>query len=99
VALVRGLMRAAPLLVVLDEPTASLDAPTQAALFARYAAAAREGTVTLLVSHRFSTARAADLIVVLDHGRVLEAGSHEALLAAGGTYAELSHVPARGYAA
>jgi ATP-binding cassette subfamily B protein len=55
--------------------------------------------VTLLVSHRFSTARAADLIVVLDHGRVAEAGTHEALLAAGGTYAELFRLQARGYAA
>jgi ATP-binding cassette subfamily B protein len=99
VALARGLMRAAPLLVVLDEPTASLDPPSEAALFARYAAAGAPGAVTLLVSHRFSTARAADLIVVLEHGRVLETGSHEALLAAGGTYAELFRLQARGYAA
>jgi ATP-binding cassette subfamily B protein len=99
VALARGLMRAAPLLVVLDEPTASLDPPTEAALFARYAAMATPGAVTLLVSHRFSTARAADLIVVLDQGRVAEAGTHEALLAAGGTYAELFRLQARGYAA
>jgi ATP-binding cassette subfamily B protein len=102
-ALARGLMRGAPLLVVLDEPTASLDAPTETALFARYAVAAREaaaaqGTITLLVSHRFSTVRAADLIVVLDSGRVLETGSHEQLMAAGGTYAELFELQARGYA-
>ena len=96
-------MRPAPLLVVLDEPTASLDAPSEAALFDRYAAAARDaaaaqGTITLLVSHRFSTVRAADLIVVLEHGRVRETGSHEALLAADGVYAELFRLQARGYA-
>jgi ATP-binding cassette subfamily B protein len=95
-------MRAAPLLVVLDEPTASLDAPTETALFDRSAAAARDlgaahGTITLLVSHRFSTVRSADLIVVLDHGGVLEAGSHGELMAAGGTYAELFTMQARAY--
>jgi ATP-binding cassette, subfamily B, bacterial len=101
-ALARGLMRQAPLLVVLDEPTASLDALSEAALFARYTAAARElaaaqGTITLLVSHRFSTVRAADLIVVLERGHVLEQGSPAELLAAGGTYAELYDLQARAY--
>ncbi len=102
-ALARGLMRQAPLLVVLDEPTASLDPPTEAALFARYIRAARElgaahGTITLLVSHRFSTVRTADLIVVLEDGRVVESGSHEQLVAAGGQYAELFELQARAYA-
>jgi ATP-binding cassette subfamily B protein len=102
VALARGLMRPAPLLVVLDEPSASLDAPSEAALFDRYAAAARaaaaaHGTITLLVSHRFSTVRAADLIVVLDQGRVVETGSHEGLLASDGAYAELFRLQARAY--
>jgi ATP-binding cassette, subfamily B, bacterial len=101
-ALARGLMRQAPVLVVLDEPTASLDALSEAALFDRYTAAARElaaaqGTVTLLVSHRFSTVRAADLIVVLERGKVLEQGSPAELLAAGGTYAELYELQARAY--
>jgi ATP-binding cassette subfamily B protein len=101
-ALARGLMRSAPLLVVLDEPTASLDAPTEAALFGRYMQAARtlaqaQGTITLLVSHRFSTVRGADLIVVLDRGLVVEVGAHEQLMAAGGTYAELFELQARAY--
>ncbi|MFZ0376728.1 MAG: ABC transporter ATP-binding protein [Solirubrobacteraceae bacterium] len=101
-ALARGLMRQAPVLVVLDEPTASLDALSEAALFDRYTAAARElaaaqGTITLLVSHRFSTVRAADLIVVLERGKVLEQGSPAELLAGGGTYAELYELQARAY--
>jgi ATP-binding cassette subfamily B protein len=101
-ALARGLMRPSPLLVVLDEPTASLDAPTESALFERYvqaarAAAAAQGTVTLLVSHRFSTVRSADLIIVLDSGRVVESGSHDALMRAAGTYAELFELQARAY--
>jgi ATP-binding cassette, subfamily B, bacterial len=102
-ALARGLVRPAPLLVVLDEPTASLDAPTEAALFARYARAARElgaahGTITLLVSHRFSTVRTADLIVVLEDGKPIDSGSHEQLITTGGQYAELFELQARAYA-
>src|SRR5699024_7376268 len=97
----RAMMRESPLLLVLDEPTAALDAATEHELFERYAAAAREaggrGAVTLLVTHRFSTVAAADLVVVLDGGRVVEAGSHEDLLAAGGRYAELYELQARGY--
>jgi ATP-binding cassette subfamily B protein len=100
-ALARGLMRDDPLLVVFDEPTAALDAQTEHALFERFAAAARagsaHGTVTLLVSHRFSTVRMADLIVVLDGGRVLESGSHAELMAAGGLYAELYRLQSRAY--
>ena len=94
VALARMLMREAPLLVVLDEPSASLDAPAEAALLEHYAAAAREagrrnGAITILVSHRFSTVRAADHIIVLDRGRMLEQGSHQELVAAGGHYGSL----------
>jgi len=100
-AIGRGMMREEPLLLVLDEPTAALDAATEHALFERYASAAREarrrGAVTLLVTHRFSTVAAADLVVVLDKGRVAEVGTHTELMAAGGHYAELYELQARGY--
>jgi ATP-binding cassette subfamily B protein len=100
-ALARGFMRDEPLVVVLDEPTAALDVETEHQLFERYAATAREarknGSVTILVSHRFSTVRMADLIVVLDGARVAEEGSHEELLARGGRYADLYRIQAAGY--
>jgi ATP-binding cassette subfamily B protein len=100
-ALARGFMRDEPLLVALDEPTAALDAETEHQLFERYAATAREarrkGSVTILVSHRFSTVRMADFIVVLYGARVAEAGSHEELLARGGRYADLYRIQAAGY--
>jgi ATP-binding cassette subfamily B protein len=96
-ALARGFMRERPLLLVLDEPTAALDAETEHALFERYAAAARGDQITLLVSHRFSTVRMADRIVVLDGARVAEVGSHEELMARGGQYAELYGIQAAAY--
>jgi ATP-binding cassette, subfamily B, bacterial len=100
-ALARGFMRDRPLLLVLDEPTAALDAETEHALFQRYAAAAREsdatGRVTVLVSHRFSTVRMADVIVVLDGARVVETGSHDQLMALGGRYADLYRIQAQSY--
>lgn len=100
-ALGRGLMRTDPLLVVFDEPTAALDPQTEHDLFERFAAAARaghdRGTVTLLVSHRFSTVRMADLIVVLDGGMVLEYGSHDELMTADGLYAELYELQSQAY--
>jgi ATP-binding cassette subfamily B protein len=99
-ALARGFMRDAPLLLVLDEPTAALDAETEHALFTRYAAAARtsqSGRITVLVSHRFSTVRMADLIVVLDGSRLVEVGTHEELMARAGQYAELYTIQAKAY--
>jgi ATP-binding cassette subfamily B protein len=106
-ALARGFMREEPLLTILDEPTAALDAETEHALFERYAAAARarpgaaggSGRITILVSHRFSTVRMADLIVVLDGARLVEVGTHEALMARNGHYAELYGIQAAAYRA
>jgi ATP-binding cassette subfamily B protein len=100
-ALARGFMRERPLLLVLDEPTAALDAETEHTLFERYAAAARanreSGFITILVSHRFSTVRMADLIVVLKGARLLESGTHDELKAKGGHYAELYAIQAAAY--
>jgi ATP-binding cassette subfamily B protein len=100
-ALARGFMREQPLLLVLDEPTAALDAETEHALFERFAAAARQGNsrgrVTILVSHRFSTVRMADFIVVLDGARIAESGSHEELMGKAGQYAELYSIQAAAY--
>jgi ATP-binding cassette subfamily B protein len=100
-ALARGFMRDDPLLLVLDEPTAALDAETEHALFERYAVTARQGNangrVTVLVSHRFSTVRMADLIVVLDGARLVEMGTHDELMAKGGRYAELYGIQAAAF--
>jgi ATP-binding cassette, subfamily B, bacterial len=101
-ALARGFMRDEPLVLVLDEPTAALDAETEHALFERYAAAARgatsdNGRITILVSHRFSTVRMADLIVVLDGARLVEVGTHEELMAKHGAYSELYAIQAAAY--
>jgi ATP-binding cassette subfamily B protein len=99
-ALARGFMREDPLLLILDEPTAALDAETEHALFERYATAARaqkSGRITVLVSHRFSTVRMADLIVVLSGTKVAEMGSHEELMATRGQYAELYAIQAKAY--
>ena len=87
---------------MLDEPTAALDAETEHALFERYAASARDrdgrrGRITILVSHRFSTVRMADLIVVLDGARLVEVGTHEELMARRGQYAELYSIQAAAY--
>jgi ATP-binding cassette subfamily B protein len=101
-ALARACMREAPLLFVLDEPTASLDAPSEHAIFERYMERARSigpGGITVIVSHRFSTVAGADLILVLDKGRLAEFGSHEELLAKGSTYAELYSLQQTAYAA
>jgi ATP-binding cassette subfamily B protein len=86
---------------MLDEPTAALDAETEHALFERYASAVRgaaaNGRITILVSHRFSTVRMADLIVVLDGARVIEVGTHDALMRNRGQYAQLYGIQAAAY--
>ena len=101
-ALARASMRKDPLLLILDEPTASLDAPSEQAIFQRYMTrahdlATRTGAVTVIVSHRFSTVAGADLVLVLDRGRLAEHGSHPQLLALGGHYAELYGIQAHAY--
>jgi ATP-binding cassette subfamily B protein len=108
-ALARGFMRDRPLLLLLDEPTAALDAETEHGLFERYTAAARArreegvrdcpgaGGITVLVSHRFSTVRMADVIVVLNGARIAEVGTHDDLIARGGQYAELYGIQAAAY--
>jgi ATP-binding cassette subfamily B protein len=102
-ALARGFMREEPLLLMLDEPTAALDAEAEHALFERYAAAVRDrasresGRITILVSHRFSTVRMADLIVVMDGAAIIEIGTHEQLIAARGRYAELFELQAAAF--
>jgi ATP-binding cassette subfamily B protein len=95
VALGRAFMRDGEVLI-LDEPTSSLDAEAEAAVFERMKALA-EGKTALLVSHRFSTVRMADRIVVLKAGRIEELGTHDELIALGGTYARLFELQARGY--
>ncbi|MFN8516871.1 MAG: ATP-binding cassette domain-containing protein [Chloroflexia bacterium] len=100
VALARALcaIRQGAGLVLLDEPTAALDVRGEAAIFDRVLQASRNVT-TILISHRFSTVRHADRIAVLEHGRVIELGSHEELMAAGGRYREMFDLQASRFAA
>ncbi|MBV9852572.1 MAG: ATP-binding cassette domain-containing protein, partial [Armatimonadetes bacterium] len=95
VALARAFMRDAEVLI-LDEPTASLDARAEYEIFARMQALT-EGKMALFISHRFSTVRLADRILVLEDGRIREDGTHQELLALGGTYAELFNLQAAAY--
>lgn len=100
-ALARSQMRPQPLLLVLDEPTASLDAHAEHDLFQRFVNASegarRRGGITLLVTHRFTTVQDADLILVLHRGRLVEAGTHAQLMNRHGRYAELYALQASGY--
>ncbi|WEJ34012.1 ABC transporter ATP-binding protein [Devosia sp. SD17-2] len=95
VAIARAYMRDAEL-IILDEPTAALDAKAEAEVFARFKNLAH-GKSAVIISHRFSTVRMADRILVLDNGAILEAGTHEELLAINGRYAELFELQAAGY--
>jgi ATP-binding cassette, subfamily B, bacterial len=102
VALGRAMMRTDPLLLILDEPTASFDAYTEHAIFERYAHASaragpRIGTTTILISHRFSTVRMADHIVVLEAGRVVQTGTHQQPVETEGPYRELYELQSRAY--
>jgi len=101
-ALARAMMRERPLLLVLDEPTSALDAHAEHELFDRYAESARAvaaatGGIAIFVSHRFSTVRMADRIVVIEDGRIAEQGTHEELVRRDGIYAELFSLQAAAY--
>lgn len=95
VALARAYMREAQL-IILDEPTAALDARAEHEVFVRFAELMK-GKAAVLISHRFSTVRMADRILFLEHGQLLELGTHEELVAKGGKYAELFRLQAKGY--
>lgn len=96
-AVARAFMRDAEVLI-LDEPTASIDAEAEFAMFQRFATLAKQRTA-VIISHRFSTVRLADQIAVLENGKLIELGSHDALVAKGGRYAGLFELQARGYRA
>lgn len=100
-AVARCRMRVRPELVMLDEPAAALDADTEAELFERFVSQASEirqgGGIVLFVSHRLSTAKIADIVLVLADGSIVESGKHAELIASGGTYSEMYELQAKGY--
>ncbi len=96
IALARAFMRIKADLLVLDEPTATMDAAAEATIFEHFRELSR-GKMTILISHRFSTVRMADQIIVIDKGRIVEQGSHVQLMELGGQYATLFSLQAQGY--
>ncbi len=96
IALSRGFMREEADILVLDEPTAALDAEAEHAVFTRFRELAK-GRTTIVISHRFPTVRMARNIVVLDHGSIIERGTHDELVAKGGQYAKMFALQAEGY--
>jgi ATP-binding cassette subfamily B protein len=96
IALSRAFMREDADILVLDEPTAAMDAETEAEIFEHFRAMT-EAKIVILISHRFSTVRRADQIVVMDRGKIIEQGDHDSLVAADGQYAKLFELQAQGY--
>ena len=96
IALSRAFMRSDADILVLDEPTAAMDASSEAAIFDHFRSQSHN-KMTILISHRFSTVRAADQIIVIHKGEILERGNHESLLAMNGQYAHLFKLQARAY--
>jgi ATP-binding cassette, subfamily B, bacterial len=96
IALSRAFMRTRADILVLDEPTAAMDAQAEAEVFEHFRQLAHD-RITILISHRFSTVRMADQIVVLNAGQIVERGTHEELMQLGGRYAHLFMLQARGY--
>jgi len=96
IALARAFMRERAEILVLDEPTSSMDAEAETQIFEHFRSLTRD-KIVILISHRFSTVRQADVIVVLDQGRVIEQGTHEELMREGGSYARLFELQARAY--
>jgi ATP-binding cassette subfamily B protein len=96
IALARAFMRSRADILVLDEPTAAMDAQAEATIFERFRELAG-GRIAILISHRFSTVRMADQIIVIQDGRIVEHGSHEQLMAQAGHYAHLFSLQAQGY--